>query len=44
MVTVDTAGKVHLYDFKTFRNEERFKDKAFTQYYNQVSVYKNIFE
>ena len=44
MMTVDNMGKIHVYDFKTFRNEDNFQDLLFNKYAVQLNVYKNLLE
>lgn len=44
MMTVDSLGKIHIYDMKTFRNDEAFTDKVFKGYATQLNIYKNLME
>ena len=44
MMTVDNMGKIHVYDMKTFRNDDAFQEKIFKNYATQLNVYKNLLE
>lgn len=41
MITLDVKGKIHIYDFKTFRNDLDFIDNIQQKYGVQLNTYRN---